>query len=120
MSGFGKSNASILPEDIEVKLANIQKIIADLGDQKVAIEKDVEDKRIIQTALSEQISAANTELNRIVLESRAKIDELNDREGKITQKESALDVYANALQEKEKKINKYLSIFENMKDVISK
>jgi hypothetical protein len=46
--------------------------------------------------------------------------ESSEREIKLSQKESALNVYANALQEKEEKIKKYLAIFERMKDVVTK
>lgn len=48
-------------------------------------------------------------------ESSDKINELKKREDAVNKKESAVVVYANSLEEKERKINKYLAIFDNMK-----
>ena len=120
MSGFGNTKESILPEDIEIKLANVQRIISELGDLKLKIEDEVAQKRKDLEVITAKVEVANNELSTLNALYETKSLELKTKEEKVTQRESALDVYANALQEKEKKTNKYLSIFENMKDVISK
>lgn len=121
MSGIGNTKASsILPEDIEQKLSNVQNIIATLIKQREDIELDIKNKSVEQTEVTKKLVDSNLELARITGESATKKSLLDDREAKLSQKESALDVYANALKEKEERINKYLNIFERMKDVVSK
>lgn len=121
MSGISSKNVdTILPEDIEKKLADVQKIIADLMVQKDFYNRDVEVKRAEHIAIQKQIFDANTELNRITGLFESKKREIGDKEESLRLKESALNTYANALEDKEKRINKYLNIFERMKDVVNK
>jgi hypothetical protein len=65
------------------------------------------------------VADARADYSNRVASSDKITNELKERETKISQKESALDIYANALKEKEDKINKYLKVFENMKGVVS-
>lgn len=121
MSGIGNTKVnSMLPEDIEQKLRDVQNIIANLINQKDSLELDISNKKIEQAKATELLNSANLELARVTGSTATKNSELNDREVKLSQKESALDVYANALKEKEERINKYLNIFERMKDVVIK
>ncbi len=119
MSTFGKTNSN-LPEDIEERIAAVQTKISLLERNKIDLESAVETKRKEASDLDIRISAARTELEKLLADHTDKILALEEREKQVASKESALNVYANALKEKEEKINKYLSIFENMKNVIGK
>jgi chromosome segregation ATPase len=118
MSGYRGTGASILPEDVEEKLKKVQKIITDLGEQREKAEKDTEVAKTDLVVVLKSLEEANIKLSNVNSKCDVIEAEIKDRESRISQRESALDVYANALQEKEKKINKYLTVFENMKDVI--
>jgi chromosome segregation ATPase len=121
MSLIGKINTeSNLPEDIEKRIEEYKESISLLERQKLDLENSVGSKKIQEQELSQRITDAHNELNRIVAEQKTRISSLEEREEKISQKESALDIYANALKSKEEKINKYLAVFDNMKNVISK
>lgn len=121
MSGIGYRGAdSNLPADVEAKIANVQAVISQLEAKIISADNQLESKKSELLVLKTNIDSANTEYNRVIALTEASSSSLSDREQKIAQKESALDVYAAALQEKEKKINKYLSIFESMKDVVIK
>jgi len=113
-------NNAILPEDIEKQLGKVKTRIADLTSQNLALEKEHEDKVKLLDETNVKINSANVELARVEFLFNSMQKDLSDREVKLSNKESALDVYANALKEKEKKIAKYLTVFESMKDVISK
>ena len=115
MSELSGRASSILPEDIEKRLANIQQIIADLDQQKQDGENYVAKLKSDISDLENKISTAKAEHERIVSLQISKDLELKDKESKLNQRESALDVYANALKEKEDKILKYIAIFEKMK-----
>jgi len=121
MSSIGKTNTELnLPEDIEKRINEVQQAVSVLERQKLDLENSVGSKKIQEAELSERITDAHNELNRIISEQKIRISSLDEREEKILQKESALDVYANALKSKEEKINKYLAVFENMKSIVSK
>jgi len=121
MSDMGtRSMGSLLPEDIEARLANVQETISGLERQMITLQSEVNHKQEERDVVENNLKVALIELDKIVAETNSKKSELADRETKITQKESALNVYANALEEKEKKINKYLAIFENAKDILGK
>jgi chromosome segregation ATPase len=120
MSSIGKTVSSNLPEDVEERIAYIQESISLLERKNIDLDSEVEAKKNIVSGLNDKILVATSELNKIISEQETRISSLNDREAKIVQKESALDIYANALKEKEDRINKYLAIFENMKSVVSK
>ena len=113
-------NNAILPEDIEKQLGKVKTKIADLTSQNLALEKEHDDKVKLLDEVNIKINSANVELSRVEFLFNSIQKDLSDREVKLSNKESALDVYANALKEKEKKIAKYLAVFDNMKDVISK
>lgn len=119
MSGMGsRAVDSLLPTDIEERLAKVQLVISQLERQRMTLADDVEAKKALLVAVNADLTAANVELIKVKDSSETISAALSDRELKISQKESALNVYANALQEKEKKINKYLALFESMKDVV--
>ena len=117
---MGTNVNSILPEDIEARLAAVQEKISLLDGKIISTTNEVEAKKTELGDLNSKILAANAEYNSVVTNSENINKTLNERETKLAQKESALNVYANALEEKEKRITKYLNIFENMKDVVSK
>ncbi len=120
MSGLHSSKeVSSLPEDVEQKMSVIQETIASLARRKLDLENAVVAKNSELDQVTVRLEHTNAESQRITALYEEKMSTLNERENKLSQKESALEVYANALQEKEKKINKYILIFENMKDVIS-
>ena len=119
MSGMGSTTASILPEDVEEKLKNVQRIITELSDQKISAEKDTEAARNNLAEVNKLLDEANAKLAETTSQQAVLETQMQEREGSIAKKESALEVYSNALLEKENKINKYLKIFDNMKDVIS-
>lgn len=120
MSGMNsKPVSSLLPDDIESQLALAKNKIFTLSEQRKSLDSDIESKKIIQGQLDAKLLEINNEIARINASNEARNSELNEKERRLSQKESALDVYANALEEKEKKIKKYLTVFENMKDVIS-
>jgi len=120
MSSFGKSVGSILPADIEERLASVQETISRLDGQIIIASREVEEKKKALETLNVQLAGVKAEYDKKVSDSAAITTGLKERETKLSQKESALDVYANALKEKEERINKYLNVFENMKGVISK
>ncbi len=114
---MGKTTSD-LPEDIEAKMLAVQDIIGSLERKKFDLETSVSQLTVDQKNLNDSIILAKTELEKIESEQKTKNEELAERERKVAQKESALDVYANALTEKEGKINKYLAVFENIKKVV--
>lgn len=121
MSGIGAKIVKLdLPEDIEAQLTKVKNIITSLSIEKTTLEAEVEAKKVELSNYVDKIKDANTEYISISQTCDLKLQELKDKEDKIYQRESTLDIYANALQEKEKKIGKYLNIFEGMKDVIIK
>jgi chromosome segregation ATPase len=121
MSTFGTKNVDLnLPEDIEARLAQVQENISILEGKIISTTNEVEAKKSELAILNSKVAEANADYNNKIAAGEKITAELRDRELKISQKESALDVYANALKEKEEKINKYLSVFENMKSIVSK
>ncbi len=109
-----------LPEDVAERIASVQEKVSILDGQIRSKTEEVESKKVELDIVNSKLAEVNADLkNKIEFGEKIKKD-LADRELRISQKESALDVYANALKEKEEKINKYLNIFENMKSVISK
>lgn len=117
MSDIGRSVESLLPEDIETRLANVQENISNLERRIIDLNKEVEEKLIEKNIVENQLGTAKNELEKATASFEIISLELNEREKIVAQKESTLNIYANALEEKEKKINKYLAIFENMKDI---
>jgi chromosome segregation ATPase len=121
MSGINqKSPLSLLPDDIENLVKETQDKVNNLRQEISSIENDLKSKKVQQEEANIRLSETTAELN-----NKSKLlEEVNkdfiNRENIIKHKESALEVYANALAEKEKKINKYLIILGSMKDVISK
>ena len=86
----------------------------------LAIDKNIATKTEELRLIVEEIKKANESLVKIKSEENT-IKEKRDEENlRFMQKESALHVFATALEEKERKINKYLSIFDNMKGVITR
>ena len=121
MSAFGTKNVvSDLPEDIELRLTQVQENISLLEGKIISTTNEVNAKKSELDLLNIKLAEANADYANKIAAGEKITSELRDRELKISQKESALDVYANALKEKEEKINKYLNIFENMKSVVSK
>jgi chromosome segregation ATPase len=120
MSSMGKTVDSNLPEDIEERLTSVQEKISFLEREKITLESDVANKKGEQTTLNIQISEARLDYENIVNNGKKILEDLKNREERIVQKESAMDVYTNALKAKEEKILKYLAILENMKEIISK
>lgn len=114
-----KPISSLLPEDIEEQLANAKNKIFSLGEQLKTGEINLSAKKQELAILDGKLIEVNAKIVEITTIIDTKNAEFSERERKLAQRESALDVYANALEEKEKKIKKYLVIFENMKDVIS-
>ena len=111
---------SLLPEDVEAKLANIQAILANLDKQKLDLEIEIKDKTSQVEKLREKTAVAEGELEKINSVYQDKIKTINEKEAKLSQRESTLDVFATALSERERKIKRYIEVFENMKNVISK
>jgi chromosome segregation ATPase len=121
MSTFGTKNVELnLPEDIESRLAQVQENISLIEAKIISTTNQVEAKKIELDILNSKVAEANADYTNKVNAGEKITSELRERELKISQKESALDVYANALKEKEEKINKYLNIFENMKSIVGK
>jgi len=121
MSIFGTKNVgSNLPEDIEARLASVVEKVSLLDREILEKTLEVETKKAELATLNARVVDINNDLENKKIAGEKLTADLNEREVKISQKESALDVYANSLKEKEDKINKYLNIFENMKSVISK
>ena len=115
---MGKGADSILPEDIEARLANVQEKISGLERQIITLNDEIGSKNMELNEVNSRLETAKSELDKTTTNAAGISAGLADRETVVAQKESTLNVYANALEEKEKKINKYLAIFENMKDVI--
>jgi chromosome segregation ATPase len=119
MSGMGSTMSSVLPEDIEEKLKNVQKIIADLESQKTFSEKEAEVAKAELATITKLLESARTDFDDVTSKIKLAESKFAEKEGNLARKESALEVYANALVEKEKKINKYIAVFDNMKGIIS-
>jgi len=109
---------SVLPEDIEKRLKSAQEIISTIEGKIVTAQNELEAKELEFKIINSKVEEATADYNNKVAKNEDILNTIKDRETKLAQKESALNVYTSALEEKEKKINKYLSIFENMKDVI--
>ncbi len=121
MSGIGiQSVASLLPDDIEARLAEAQLAISKMNEQISSLQKCIDDKTNEQQIVAKKLVDTTEELNRVTALFESKKKEMSDKEESLNTKEAALTVYANALGDKEKKINKYLNIFDRMKDVVGK
>jgi chromosome segregation ATPase len=120
MSDFGTSKQSILPEDIEARLARVQENISILDGQIIKANTELESKKLELSSINSSIASAVEDYKNKVSAGEVLTKNLDEREAKLSQRESALNVYANALEEKEKQINKYLVIFENAGKIISK
>jgi chromosome segregation ATPase len=120
MSSMGKTVDSNLPEDIEERLAKVHETISIIERKIDEGEAKVTSLEVQEAYLTDKIATKEKELDEVDKLCVSRVVDLDEREIKLSQKESALDVYANALKEKEERINKYLNIFENMKNVISK
>ncbi len=109
---------SFLPEELEQKLRDVQNTVNNLSGQKAALEKNIIEKNEELVSIGIAITNANVELSRItgIYEGRTK--ELNERDRKQNDRDAILSTWAADLEEKEKKINKYIAIFDNMKNVI--
>lgn len=119
MSDMGSNKVeSLLPEDIEAILNKINSEIADLERKKFDIIKEIEEKFAELALVKVNLVNSNEEYNKVISKIALAEEGFKERETKIIQKESALNVYANALTEKERKINKYLAIFDGMKDTL--
>lgn len=120
MSGINsKPVSSLLPDDIEGLLANAKNRIFSLGGEIKTKEANLEATAVLQMQADARLLEANNQISAITALIDSKNSEFSEREKKLSQRESALDVYANALEEKEKKIKNYLNIIESMKDVVS-
>ena len=111
---------SLLPEDIESLINKINSEIAILDRTKFDLTNETEATRKELESVKINLKNAQDSYNKIVSESEAISSGLKDRENKISQKESALDVYANALQEKERNVNKYIAVFDGIRNVLKK
>jgi chromosome segregation ATPase len=121
MSGLGKPKKdSLLPDNIEQKIKDVQASILSSIQQKDELDKDISIKNTELKEVSSKVDSANIELERVLGAIETKQEDITKRETELTQKESALNVYATALAVKEKRINKYLGVFEKMKDVVIK
>ncbi len=110
---------SFLPEDVEQKLRDIENHIVSLNKQKADLDDAVSQKKADLASVCKDIDNANIELVRVTGLSEGKIAEMNARELNLNQRESNVETWANDLGKKEKQINRYLAIFENMKNVIN-
>jgi chromosome segregation ATPase len=119
MSSIGKTVESSLPEDIESRIQAVEQEIADLDRKKFDLTESVKQKTAEEAVIQESLRVAKETLESVTKAIEEKELKARDREENLNNKESALNVYANALKEKEEKINKYLSVFEKMKKVIS-
>ena len=118
MSGIGAPKPSLLPKDIEVKLTEVKNTISNAGIKIKSLNAEIEVKTNELAVVTNSLNEAKEVYTKTIEDNQTALREVKDRENKLDQRESALNVYANALEEKEKKINKYLAIFESMKDVI--
>ncbi len=114
-----KTVSSLLPDDIEGLLSEAKNKVFLLGEQIKACEMTLVQKKAELATVDGRLIEVNAKISDISENIDNKNAQYAEKDNKIAQRESALDVYSNALQEKEKKIKKYLIIFENMKDVIS-
>ena len=115
-----KSVSSLLPEDVESLLAEAKNTIFSLGEQIRVKDAELAAKNTAVQDATNRLNQLNGEIANITAAAESRNAELSEKEVRCNQRESALDVYANALKEKEEKITKYLGIFENMKSVLSK
>lgn len=121
MSGIGNPKVgSILPEDIEQKLSEIQGVIASLNEQKIALEKDIIDRSNTLNDLIKKVEIANDEYKKISAQSSAILEEIKKREDDIAAEKEGLRMFAEGLKVKEERINKYLAVFEGIKANIGK
>jgi len=107
--------------------------IETLEKKEEALNKSIKEKQNQAKLYEESIVNQEQELGAIKLERSSSEKELlyyqnelsslraglQEKEKFINEKESALNVYANALGEKEAKIKRYLSIFDKMKDIVT-
>lgn len=119
MSNIGApKDLSFLPEDVEQKLTDIQNLIVNLNRQKTDLSLVIADKSSVLDSLNKEIENANTELTRITSLYEGQNKAMDIRELLLNQKEEKLTIWATDLEKKEKQVNRYLAIFENMKNVI--
>jgi len=106
-----------LPEDIEAKIAAVHESISLLERTDSDLKTSIAQKQAEEIELNNKIVDATNTLNEVLEKAKEITVSLDEREIRINQKESALNTYANALTEKENKINKYLAVFDNMKKI---
>ena len=121
MSGFTPTKIeSLLPEDIESLINKINSEVAILERKKFDLTNEVEAKKNEVTNITNSLKLVKDNYNKIVSDSEVISAGLRDREAKVAQKEADLDLYSNALQEKERSVNKYLAAFEGIRNALKK
>ena len=86
----------------------------------VTVNSQLAEAGFVLNEVNNDITKAEGRRNDVNTEIETRLKEVADKEARSNERESALNVYATALGEKEKKINKYLGIFDNMKDIITR
>ena len=109
---------SFLPEDLEKKLIEAENHIVSLNRQIRDLDTAVVQKTAELTAITKDTNTANIELERVTALYVGKNKAMDDRELRLNQMSDALVVRETALAKKEKQVNRYIAIFENMKNVI--
>lgn len=111
---------SFLPEDIESLLTKINQEIAALDRKKFDLTNEVEAKNSELESVKSNLKKAQDDYDEFISKTNTIDAGLKERELKVSQKESDLSIYSNALQEKEKNVNKYLAVFDGIRNVLKK
>jgi len=114
---MGKTAAD-LPADLEERVAAAHGVISALERRQVDLGADVAALEAKKAHLASEVSAVADSVRASSDALAAKVAAIAEREAAAAQERSALNVYANALKEKEDRLDKYLAVFENMKKVV--
>ena len=101
-----------------IEQSKITSSIESLKEEKVDIQDKITQETVKLNSVVEECKRKSVDLVNLNQQIESKEGEFKERELHLGEKESALNVYANALSVKEQQINKYLQVFDSMKSVI--
>lgn len=119
MSNMGApKDLSFLPEEMEKKLKDVDNYIFNKNKEKTDLETVIGERSAELVSLNTEKNNAVIELDRVTGLYKEKNREMDVRENRLKDEEARLTLWATELGKKEKQVNRYLAIFENMKNVI--
>lgn len=119
MSGMGSQRESpFLPEDVEEELRKVQNTVVDLNLKKTSLENEVASKDAQLVEINLKIHEANILLDDVTSRCREVEKSIATKEIAFSQKEEIFKITLKETEEREQRVNRYLAVFENMRNFI--